>query len=312
MIKVTTPIPWNEVDEKVKQLIAARSEAKQARNFALADQLRKDIQSLGYLINDVAGGNTEVMKLGDAGVVAKKRFLLLFGSGEIAPTSVDIYRSTFLQLGKRDLTISLITTPAGFQPNVSSVYGEIKDFMLAALPDFNLNIQVVPVNTRVDADNNEYVIQIQMSDILFLGPGSPTYGIRHLSGSRVLRAIIEQVKSSATLILASAATITFSAHSLPVYEIYKVGEELHWVDGLDVYKEIWESTTIIPHFNNREGGVGLDTSYCYVGKDRAQKLISMLPTDAKVIGIDEHTALIIDLETQELVVRGKGGINQVK
>lgn len=312
MVKVTTPIPWNDVDAKIKELIIARSDAKQARNFELADQLRKDVESLGYLINDVAGGSTEVMKLGDAGLVSKKRFLLLFGSGEIAPTSVDIYRSTFLQLGKRDLTISLITTPAGFQPNVLSVYGEIKDFMLAALPDFNLNIQVVPVNNRVDADNTEYVKQIQMSDILFLGPGSPTYAIRQLKNTKTLQAILEQVKKRATLILASAATITFSQYALPVYEIYKVGEELHWVDGLDVYSEIWGSTTIIPHFNNREGGVGLDTSYCYVGKDRAEKLISMLPADVKVVGIDEHTALIIDLETREQVVRGKGRINQVK
>lgn len=312
MVKVTTPIPWNDVDEKVKELVASRSAAKKVRDFELADQLRNDIQSLGYLINDVAGGNTEVMKLGDSGVIAKKRFLLLFGSGEIAPTSVDIYRSTFLQLGKRDLTISLITTPAGFQPNVSSVYGEIKDFMLAALPDFNLNIQLVSVNTRVDADNEDYITQIQTSDILFLGPGSPTYGIKHLKGSGVLRKIIDQVKSSATLILASAATITFSAHSLPVYEIYKVGEDLHWIDGLNLYKDIWKEVTIIPHFNNREGGEGLDTSHCYVGADRAGRLISMLPKDAPIIGIDEHTALVVDLETGDTQVKGKGQLHQVQ
>ncbi len=312
MVKVFTPIPWEHVDEKVKELVSLRRDAKLARNYPLADQLRKEIQNLGYLINDVASGETDVMRIGDGEVVAKKRFLLLFGSGEIAPNSVDIYRSTFIQLGKRDLTISLITTPAGFQPNVLSVYGEIKDFLLAALPDFNLTIKVVPVNNRADADNEEYVKQIEMSDILFLGPGSPTYGIRHLKDSRVLRAIIDQVKNRSTLILASAATITFSAHSIPVYEIYKVGEDLHWVEGLDVYKEIWGSVSIIPHFNNREGGVDLDTSYCYIGKDRAKKLIASLPENDKVIGIDEHTALIIDLDTQEQVVRGKGHVNKVQ
>lgn len=311
MVKVFTPIPWGDVDKKVKELVSLRRDAKIAHNYPLADQLRMEIQNLGYLINDVTNGETEVMRMGDGGVAAKKRFLLLFGSGEIAPASVDIYRSTFLQLGKRDLIISLITTPAGFQPNVLSVYGEIKDFLHAALPDFNLNISVVPVNNRADADDMEYVKQIEMSDILFLGPGSPTYGIRHLKDSGVLRAIIDQVKNRATLILASAATITFSAHSLPVYEIYKVGEDLHWVQGLDIYKEIWGSVSIIPHFNNREGGVGLDTSYCYIGKDRAEKLISSLSKEDKVIGIDEHTALIIDLDTQKQVVRGKGRINQV-
>ncbi len=154
--------------------------------------------------------------------------------------------------------------------------------------------------------NPEYIKQIKQSDILFMGPGSPTYGIRQLRGTKALEAIIEQVKNRATLILASAATITFSTHALPVYEIYKVGEDLHWVDGLNLYSKIYEPLTVIPHFNNREGGVGLDTSYCYIGKDRATKLLSSLPGESKVIGIDEHASVIIDLDTKELSVRGKG------
>lgn len=312
MVKVFTPIANDLVPENVRSLITARNTAKAEKNFSLADKLRSDIEDLGYLINDVPGGITDVMKKGDSDLKPKKRFLMLFGSGEIAPTSVDIYRSTFLQLGKRDLTISLITTPAGFQPNVDAVYGEIKDFLLAALPDFNLNIQVVPINSQSDANNSDYIEQIKESDILFLGPGSPTYGIRQLRGTKALEAIIEQVKNRATLILASAATITFSTHALPVYEIYKVGEDLHWVDGLDLYRDIYEPLTVIPHFNNREGGVGLDTSYCYIGKDRATKLLSTLPQESKVIGIDEHTALVVDLETNEITVRGKGKLHELQ
>lgn len=312
MVKVFTPIASDLVPENIRSLIADRNAAKSEKNFSLADKLRSDIESLGYQINDVPGGITEVMKIGDSDLKPKKRFLMLFGSGEIAPTSVDVYRSTFLQLGKRDLTISLITTPAGFQPNVDSVYGEIKDFLLAALPDFNLNIQVIPINTHPEADKSEYIEQIKVSDILFLGPGSPTYGIRQLQGTKALEAIIEQVKNRATLILASAATITFSTHVLPVYEIYKVGEDLHWVDGLDLYGEVYEPMTVIPHFNNREGGVGLDTSYCYIGKDRATKLLSTLPKESKVIGVDEHTALVVDLDTKEIIVRGKGKLHELQ
>lgn len=312
MVKVFTPIAADLVPDNICSLISDRNAAKAEKNYSLADKLRSDIEDLGYLINDVPGGNTDVMKNGDSDVIPKKHFLILFGSGEIAPTSVDIYRSTFLQLGKRDLAISLITTPAGFQPNVDSVYGEIKDFLLAALPDFNLNIQVVPINSHLDANNDTYIDQINRSDIIFLGPGSPTYGIRQLRGTKALEAIIEQVKNRATLILASAATITFSTHALPVYEIYKVGEDLHWVDGIDLYRDIYEPLTVIPHFNNREGGVGLDTSYCYIGKDRATKLLYSLPTESKVIGIDEHTALVIDLDSKEQLVKGKGGINQLK
>ncbi|GAB4027809.1 MAG: hypothetical protein Fur0011_6650 [Candidatus Microgenomates bacterium] len=312
MVKVLTPVAPTDIPDKISAILSARTQAKSNRDFARADLLRRDAEQLGYVINDKAGGVQEVLKIGDRDNKPQKNFLILFGSGEIAPTSVDIYRSTFLQLGKRDLTISLITTPAGFQPNVVAVYEEIRDFLLASLPDFNLNIKLVPINTRADADNPQYLEQLKTSDVLFLGPGSPTYGIKQLKDTKVEQTILEQVKKGSTLILASAATITFSKYALPVYEIYKVGEELHWERGLNLYRDIWQEVSIIPHFNNREGGVGLDTSYCYIGKERAEKLILMLPKDTQVMGIDEHTALLVDLDLDETQVRGKGDVHVVQ
>ena len=140
-----------------------------------------------------------------------------------------------------------------------------------------------------------------------MGPGSPTYAVKHLMNTKTLQTIIEQVKKGTTLILASAATIAFSHMALPVYEIYKVGEDLNWQHGLDLYSHVWQKVTIIPHFNNREGGEHLDTTHCYIGKNRFDKLRSMLPKDEVVYGIDEHTALIVDLSSQDTLVKGKGG-----
>lgn len=311
MVKVLSTVESTEIPDSIRVILSARTQAKSNKDYARADLLRHEAKQLGYVINDKGGGVQEVLKIGDSDSKPLKNFLILFGSGEIAPTSVDIYRSTFLQFGKRDLAISLITTPAGFQPNVIAVYEEIRDFLLASLPDFNLTINLVPVNASADTDNPTYLDLINSSDVIFLGPGSPTYGIKKLANTKVEQAIIDQVKNGSTLILASAATITFSKYALPVYEIYKVGAELHWVDGLNLFKEIWQEISIIPHFNNREGGVGLDTSYCYIGKNRAEKLISMLPSGEKIIGIDEHTALIVDLETNETIIKGKGSAHEV-
>lgn len=290
---------------KVQELLANREEVRSRKDFAESDRLRDEIQTLGYLVNDKPNG-TKVLKIGDEELRPAKNFLLLFGSGEIAPSSVDIYRQTFLALNKRHLKISLITTPAGFQPNVEHVYGEIKDFLLASLPDFNLTINVVKANNSVDARNIEIVSELDDSDVIFMGPGSPTYAVRHLNDTPLLTKIIELVKGGSTLILASAATITCSKHALPVYEIFKVGEKLHWQNGLNVFKDIWEEMTVIPHFNNTEGGADLDTSYCYIGKDRATKLLSMLPKKTPIMGLDEHTAIIIDLSTGQQLTRGKG------
>lgn len=296
---------------EVLALFEQREIARQSKDFAQSDNLREEIKKLGYLVNDKPNG-TKILKIGDEGVIPTKNFLLLFGSGEIAPSSVDIYRQVFLALNKRHLTISLITTPAGFQPNVEHVYGEIKDFLLSSFPDFKLTVNVIHANTAGDAMKSEIVEQLDGSDIILMGPGSPTYAVKNLNGTPLLSKIMELVKNGSTLILASAATIACSRFALPVYEIFKVGDKLHWQNGLNIFKEIWQEITIIPHFNNKEGGENLDTSYCYIGQERAQRLLSILPGNTKVLGVDEHTALIIDLASQKQSVRGKGVTHSVR
>ena len=82
--------------------------------------------------------------------------------------------------------------------------------------------------------------------------------------------------------------------SLPVYEIYKVGEELHWIEGLDLFNFYGLKLVFIPHWNNNEGGAELDTSRCFMGQERFMRLIEMLPDEVTIVGLDEKTALIID------------------
>lgn len=311
MVKVTVPINLDLVPSEVKVLLAQREEARAHKDFTESDHFRDEIEKLGYIVNDKPGGY-DLLKIGDGDVKPANSYLVLFGSGEIAPSSVDIYRQLFLSLNKRDLNIALITTPAGFQPNVKAVYQEIKNFLLASLPDFNLTINLVFANRYEQANDSQVVSQLDSADIIFTGPGSPTYAVKHLDNTLLINKIIERVKSGASLILASAATIAFSRYALPVYEIYKVGEELYWQPGLNVYHALWQDLTVIPHFNNTEGGANLDTSYCFIGKHRATQLLALLPPHTPVLGLDEHTALVVDLNSGEQQVRGKGGTHQVE
>ncbi|MEI6690591.1 MAG: cysteinyl-tRNA synthetase [bacterium] len=307
MVKVFTAQNLVDLPQQVQQMIKEREGARANNDFASSDQLRDAIKQAGYIINDRQDGY-ELLVVGDKDKKPDNNYLVLFGSGEIAPSSVDIYRSLFLTLGKRDLNIALITTPAGFQPNVEHVYGEIKDFLLASLPDFNLTINIAYANNKELANDKTIVAELDSADIIFAGPGSPTYTVKNLSDTLLYAKVVDKVKAGASLILASAATLAFSKHCLPVYEIYKVGEDLHWIDGLNYYDP---GATIIPHFNNREGGVDLDTSNCYIGQGRAQKMLAQLPRDEKVIGIDEHTAYIINLKEDTNEVRGKGSIHEL-
>jgi hypothetical protein len=64
---------------------------------------------------------------------------------------------------------------------------------------------------------------------------------------------------------------------------------------------------VIPHYDNAEGGTH-DTRFCYLGERRLAAMETLLPDDAWVLGIDEHTALIVDLDARTAVVTGRGGL----
>jgi hypothetical protein len=95
--------------------------------------------------------------------------------------------------------------------------------------------------------------------------------------------------------------------TLPVYEIYKVGEKPHWIEGLDILGRFGLELVVIPHWNNAEGGTH-DTRFCYMGRPRFSQLEDLLPEDFGIIGLDEHTACILDLEKQTASVEGVGSV----
>jgi hypothetical protein len=192
------------------------------------------------------------------------------------------------------------------------VYGEIADFFKSSLANFHPQIKIIYANTQDDANDPQIIEPLATADYIFTGPGSPTYAVKHLRATRLYQTILERVLAQkASLCLASAATIAFSEYALPVYEIYKVGEPLHWQAGLHGLKALYQPLTIIPHLNNQEGGSKTDTSYCYLGQERYQKLVDLLPPHQTLWGIDELTGVIINLNTREYHPIGKGTLHHL-
>jgi hypothetical protein len=119
-------------------------------------------------------------------------------------------------------------------------------------------------------------------------------------------ALVDVVSRGGTLVLGSAAAVTLGTHAIPVYEIYKVGDEPRWVEGLDLLGRLaGVEAAVIPHYDNAEGGTH-DTRFCYLGEQRLARLETELPPEVGVLGIDEHTALLIDLDAGHAEVTGNG------
>jgi cell wall-associated NlpC family hydrolase len=64
---------------------------------------------------------------------------------------------------------------------------------------------------------------------------------------------------------------------------------------------------VIPHYDNTEGGHH-DTRFCYLGEARLHVFEALLDADTYVLGIDEHTGLVIDLDAGEATVVGNSTV----
>ena len=240
--------------------------------------------------------------------------VVLFGSGETSASGRKVYDRLFRGLSP-PVRVALLETPAGFQPNSAWVAGQVADFLRKRLQNYMPQVTVIPARKRgtpFSPDDPDVVAPLHESEVIFLGPGSPTYAVRQLEGSLAWHTLIAHHRLGKAVVMASAATIAAGVHALPVYEIYKVGEDLHWHRGLNLFGPYGLSLVFIPHWDNTEGGANLDTSRCYMGEARFQRLLAMMPIGVNVVGIDEHTILVLDLGAGICRVMGKGGVTLLR
>jgi hypothetical protein len=238
----------------------------------------------------------------------------MFGSGESQASAKKTHAFVAERLPHQP-RIELLETPAGFEPNSATVAGKIAHFLEGTLQNHEPQTNLIPARKRGSIhspDDPALVAPLLSADWIFLGPGSPTYATRQLRDSVAYQMLQARHRLGATLMLASAATVSFCGHTMPIYEIYKVGEDLHWKPGLDFFAPFGLHVIIVPHWNNTDGGDELDTSRCYLGKTRFDALVGMLNKPHTIIGLDEHTALIIDPVNEVCHVNGKGNVTVVR
>lgn len=240
--------------------------------------------------------------------------LILLGSGETHRHGRQVQEEVLKTLPV-PARVAILKTPAGFQPNADFVAEKLREFVEHSLQNYRPRVTIVEACRKGGpGDPDDPAVYGALADATYIlaGPGSPTYMARHLGDTRTLAMIRERWAAGAGLTFASAATVAMSRHLLPVYEIYKAGDDLGWRTGLDLLGPFGADLAILPHWNNHEGGANLDTGRCFMGEERFQRLRAMLPPSATVLGIDEHTSCIVDVTAGLLRVRGQGQITIIR
>lgn len=240
--------------------------------------------------------------------------IAFLGSGETSLAGGRIFESLVRDV-QGPLRIALMETPAGFELNSAQVVGRVGEFMASRLQNYKPVIDIVAArrkDSKFDPNDPEIIKPLLHANIIFMGPGSPTYAIRQLKDTLAWDVIRARHRLGATLIFASAATISVGAHALPVYEIYKVGQDMHVVDGLNFFADFGLHLSFIPHWNNAEGGVDLDTSRCFVGMDRFKEWCKLVPVENVTVGLDEHTGIVLDFATGKCEISGVSSVSLVR
>jgi cyanophycinase-like exopeptidase len=231
--------------------------------------------------------------------------LVVMGSGETAPTMVRVHREILATAG--DGPAAMLDTPFAFQMNADELVARTLTYFEQSV---GVTVEVASWPRR-DAPT---VVQERALALLgrarwaFAGPGSPTYALRQWRDTPLPATLAAVVQRGGTLVMGSAAAVTLGGFAVPVYEVYKVGADPEWVDGLDLLRELTGlQAAVIPHYDNKEGGTH-DTRFCYLGETRLAMLEEQLPPEVGVLGVDEHTAALLDVEARVLTVAGSGRV----
>ena len=232
--------------------------------------------------------------------------VVLIGSGELSGTMVETHKALLSRNDSRGKALFL-DTPAGFQDNVDLIAQRaIKYFEQQVRHSMEI-ASFKSAETASPAEAEKVFRLLGEAGYLLIGPGSPTYTVRQLEQTPIPALLGAMVTRGGCLVVASAAALTVGSHTLPVYEIYKVGEPLHWIEGLNILGQLGLDLVVIPHWNNAEGG-NHDTRFCYMGEKRFRDLEAALPPDTTILGVDEHTACILDFSSRKANVEGIGQV----
>ena len=241
------------------------------------------------------------------------RLLVLIGSGELAAQMTRGHRMIVRRLlgnhghaRPSDIRLAIIDTPYGFQENADALSATLLDYFGRRIGTSADICSLRRADDDILSRETAFAL-IREADFVFSGPGSPSYALRQWAGSPISQLLADKLVHGGALVFASAAALTLGRLTVPVYEIYKAGDDPYWLPGLDVLGAVGINAAVIPHFDNAEGGTH-DTRYCYLGERRLTALEEQMPTDTFILGVDEHTALMLDFDAGTAAVHGRGGV----
>ena len=219
--------------------------------------------------------------------------LALVGSGEYLPAMASFEKSLLndgIKNGKRPIYIQIPTAAGKETPDRLQYW---KQLGKAQADRLDVDSIFLPIFTREDANNPEYVTLMRDSALMYMSGGDPHYLAETLMDTPVWEAIQENWSTGASLAGCSAGAMVLSSH-IPNFRLLKKTPTA----GLNLLPEI----RVIPHFNKFFKWI----------PESAAKVLLHVPDNSILIGVDELTAIVRRGGDDHWVVVGEAKVHVLK
>ena len=219
--------------------------------------------------------------------------LALVGSGEYLPPMANFEKSLLndgIKNGKRPIYIQIPTAAGKETPDRLEYW---KQLGKAQADRLDVDSIFLPIFTREDANNPEYVTLMSDSALMYMSGGDPHYLAETLMDTPVWEAIQENWSTGASLAGCSAGAMVLSSH-IPNFRLLKKTPTA----GLNLLPEI----RVIPHFNKFFKWI----------PESAAKVLLHVPDNSILIGVDELTAIVRRGGEDHWVVVGEAKVHVLK
>ena len=219
--------------------------------------------------------------------------LALVGSGEYLPAMASFEKSLLndgIKNGKRPIYIQIPTAAGKETPDRLEYW---KQLGKAQADRLDIDSIFLPIFTREDANNPEYVTLIKDSALMYMSGGDPHYLAETLMDTPLWEAIKENWSTGASLAGCSAGAMVLSSH-IPNFRLLKKSP----TSGLNLLPEI----RVIPHFNKFFKWI----------PESAAKVLLHVPDDSILIGVDELTAIVRRAGDDHWLVVGEAKVHVLK
>jgi cyanophycinase-like exopeptidase len=216
----------------------------------------------------------------------------LLGSGEFEPWTAEV-DAWVLERARGDGSVLILPTASA--PEGDAVFDRWGDMGMSHYRELSIPSEVLPLKSRDDAMRPELVERVRRASMVFFSGGNPAYLAATLADTPFWRGILQAMDRGAAYAGCSAG-IAALGDVAPDSTSNDPTSANFWRRGLGLFPDLYFG----PHWD------ALDT---YVPGLRAMILASV-PADARMLAIDERTALVGDGTAWRVIGSGSAHLLQ--